>query len=78
MDTKSKEIHTFLKQRNVKLSDIIHLLCQYNNVKLKDVAIRAGLPRERIYMMASGQRPVNEVVRQAFKELLGIDPWESN
>jgi len=70
-----KRIQLFLMQEEVRFNDIVALLCQIKGISLKDVAMNAGLSREHLYMITSGKRPVNDAVRAAFKDLLGLDPW---
>ncbi len=74
---KLNEIFNYLHERQVKRSDIINLLCQIKGVKHKDIAQKIGIAREHLYQINAGQRPVNDAVRAAFKETLGLDPWEN-
>jgi len=70
------EVKTDLLSKGFRFADVVYLLCQAKGVNQGDIAKLAGVSRQRIYMITSGKRPVNEAVRAAFKELLGLDPWD--
>jgi hypothetical protein len=52
------------------------LVCAEAGVKVVDVAEAAGIGRGHLNMVLSGARPVRESVREAYKKLVGFDPWQ--
>ncbi len=71
------EARTYLLGKGFRFADVVYLLCQAKEINQGDIATQAGISRQHLYMITSGKRPVNEAVRAAFKELLGLDPWDS-
>lgn len=76
MNTRLARIYCFLMSEGCSRVHAMALVCAEAGVKVADVAQAAGIGRGHLNMVLSGERPVREPAREAYKKLVGFDPWQ--